>query len=186
MLAQCEELLHCFIDSGTERSKLTLDRMHLIPLGYLLATQLYFVWKPETQRWFSPACLTVFLSINLFSMCLYLLSKLTYVYAGPVISLHVPVIGVHWHCHHLQHHPTCRDRPAADAHSEILLLGHQPAGVQWNHPQRPWYVHMNTHGTLTLRNKCISRVSVGSMTFFLVDYIKQFLKNLLLMLKKSV
>lgn len=60
--------------------------------------------------------------------------------AGPAVPLHLPVVGVHWHRHHLHHHPPRGHRPAADAHSQVLLLGHQPAGVQWHQPQRPRYV----------------------------------------------
>lgn len=61
--------------------------------------------------------------------------------AGPAVPLHLPVVGIHRHCHHIHHHPPRWDRPAADAHSEVLLLGHQPAGVQWDQPQRSRYVH---------------------------------------------
>lgn len=60
---------------------------------------------------------------------------------GSAVPLHLPVVGVHWHRHHLHHHPPRGHRPAADAHSQVLLLGHQPAGVQWHQPQRPRYVH---------------------------------------------
>lgn len=70
-------------------------------------------------------------------------------YTGPAIPLHLPVIGVHWHRHHLHHHPPRWYRPAADAHSEVLLLGNQPAGVQRNRSQRSWYVH--THNLHTKR-----------------------------------
>lgn len=68
--------------------------------------------------------------------------KMVCVFVGPTIPLHIPFLGVHRHCHHLHHHPPCGHRPAADAHFEVLLLGHQPSGVQWNHPQRSWYVYM--------------------------------------------
>lgn len=84
--------------------------------------------------------------------------------AGPAVPLHVPVLGVHRHRHHLQHHPPRRHCPAADAHSEILLLGHQPAGVQWNQPQRSWYVqkHTNIENTLCLYcSVCIARPNLG-------------------------
>lgn len=63
------------------------------------------------------------------------------VFPGPAVPVHIPVIGVHRHCHHLHHHSPHRHRPAADAHSEVLLLGNQPPGVQWNHSQRSWYVY---------------------------------------------
>lgn len=80
------------------------------------------------------------------------------VFPGPAVPVHIPVIRVHRHCHHLHHHSPHRHRPAADAHSEVLLLGNQPPGVQWNHPQRSWYVYsahsLHEHkGMLAVRRK---------------------------------
>lgn len=110
----------------------------------------------------SSMCLTVCIcQPPCMCMRLYLLSKwmclCVCVYAGPALPLHILVVGVHRHCHHLHHHPPRRHRPAADAHSQVLLLGHQPVGVQWNHPQRSWYVQACTQfaqkGTNTVRKK---------------------------------
>lgn len=107
----------------------------LVPGGCL------FTVKPNTYRWLvshQKVCDSLCLSINLCVACLFLLYSWMCLYTGPAIPLHLPVIRVHWHCHHLHHHPPRGYCPAADAHSEVLLLGNQPAGVQRNHSQRSW------------------------------------------------
>lgn len=146
--------------NNTKQKKLVLvlwNSFLSFPCGCLFTIKLPFGWALVTYKddlfhhstfLCRPLCVC---------MCHYLLYKwmCVCVYTGPAVPLHIPIIGVHWHRHHLHHHPPCWHSPAADAHSQVLLLGHQPAGVQWNHPQRSWYVcsctQMTHKGMLNVR-----------------------------------
>lgn len=58
-------------------------------------------------------------------------------FKGPADPVYIPGNGIHQHSDHLQRHPQGGHRTADHAHSEILLLGCEPAGPQRNSAQRP-------------------------------------------------
>lgn len=62
-------------------------------------------------------------------------------FAGATHTLHLPGNRVHQHSDHIQCNSQGGHCASSHAYTEILLLGCQPSGPQWNHSQRPWWEH---------------------------------------------
>lgn len=157
--------LRCSIASGTETSNPAHSRKHCcLSCGEVSSHPPFlFYYKTVLLKNKNAHRLSVFLaSDTVLPFYVHVCCSNGYVCvcvcAGPTVPLHIPVVGVHRHRHHLHHHPPRRHRPAADAHSQVLLLGHQSAGVQRDHPQRSRYVH--TRNTLREKNTVLGLMTL--------------------------